>query len=97
MREYQLADSIFKNSIDLRDFKKEIQDAVAKHTQNVTVYVEKDRYILDKNISKGDAIRIGRTLAAGPLGQYCLLRATLFSGHTIKENINHLKSKQTKS
>ena len=38
------------------------------------------------NIQKGDAIRIGRALASGELGQYCLQRATLFIGHTVEKS-----------
>lgn len=82
MKEYRLADSGFRKEIDLRRFEKEIKKAVHKHCPNAKVVVKSDHYEIDIDITKGDAIRIGRQLAAGVLGKYCLQRATLFIGQT---------------
>ena len=84
MRVYKLAAPYHRSYVDLRDFKDIIEQAVHKEVPNAKVVVKEDCYEIDKDISKGDAIRIGRTLASGELGQYCLQRATLFIGHTVE-------------
>lgn len=81
MKEYRLADTGFRKEIDLRKFEKEIKKAVHKYCPTAKVVIRSDHYDIDTDISKGDAIRIGRQLASGKLGKYCLQRATLFVGH----------------
>lgn len=73
MRVYKLAAPYHRSYVDLRDFKDIIEQAVHKEVPDAKVIVKEDCYEIDKDISKGDAIRIGRTLASGELSQYCLL------------------------
>ena len=77
MRVYKLAAPYHRSYVDLRDFKDIIEQAVHKEVPDAKVVVKEECYEIDKDISKGDAIRIGRTLASGELGQYCLQRANL--------------------
>jgi len=86
MRVYKLAAPYHRSYVDLRDFKDIIKQAVHQEVPDAKVVVKEDCYEIDKDISKGDAIRIGRTLASGELGQYCLQGATLFIGHTVEKS-----------
>ena len=86
MRVYKLAAPYHRSCVNLRDFKGIIEQAVHKEVPDAKVVVKEDCYEIDRDIFKGDAIRIGRTLASGELGQYCLQRATLFIGHTVEKS-----------
>ena len=86
MRVYKLAAPYHRSYVDLRDFKDIIKQAVHQEVPNAKVVVKEDCYEIDRDISKGDAIRIGRTLASSELGKYCLQRATLFIGHTVEKS-----------
>ena len=85
MRVYKLAAPYHRSYVDLRDFKDIIKQAVHQEVPDAKVVVKEDCYEIDRDISKGNAIRIGRTLASGELGKYCLQRATLFIGHTVEK------------
>ena len=99
MRVYKLAAPYHRSYVDLRDSKDVIEQAVHKEVPDAKVIVKENCYKIDKDISNGDAIRIGRTLDSGELGQYCLQRATLFIGHTVetaKERNGPMQERKTK-
>ena len=99
MRVYKLAAPYHRSYVDLRDFKDIIKQAVHQEVPDAKVVVKEDCYEIDKDISQGDAIRIGRTLASGELGQYCLQRATCYCSSVTqlkqqKKNIRNNKREE---
>ena len=86
MREYTLHDPEYRKTVDLRDFKKIIEDSVFEVAPNAIVEVYKDRYTIIPDLSKGELIKIGRLIAHTNLGQDCMIRPILFKGEVIKES-----------
>ena len=85
MREYKLADTDYRLTVDLRGYEDEIKEIVKEYAPDVEVSVFEDKYVLNKQIEPGQAIRIGKALAKSALGKYSLLRPILFVGQdTIK-------------
>lgn len=83
MRVYELANTELRGSVNLINYEEIIKQIIKDIAPQVKVTVEPDRYILDREISKGQAIRIGRKIAKSRLGRYCLQRSILFVGHTM--------------
>lgn len=83
MRIYELANTELRGEVNLLDYKNIIKQVINEEAPTVKVTIEPDRYILDTDISKGQAIRIGKKIAQSQLGQYCLLRSILFVGHSL--------------
>lgn len=81
MRVYKLANPSSRKHVDLRDYQQLITTIVLQEAPNVVVVVEHDYYTIEGNFSKGQAIRVGRNIAKSPLGEFCILRPTLFVGH----------------
>ena len=86
MREYTLQDPEYRQTTDLRDYKKIIEESVEAIVPGTAVTVLQDRYIIPSDISKGDLIKIGRLIAKSELGQYCVIRPILFKGENIDED-----------
>ena len=84
-REYKLADSTNRKDVDLTKYEKQIIEAIHKERPDVKVTVNQDCYTLDRELKRGEAIRIGRTLAKTELGKYCANRYVLFFGQTIEK------------
>lgn len=82
MRIYELANTSLRRRVNLLDYKTIIEQVINEEAPAVEVTVKPNCYILDKDITKGQAIRIGRKIAHSKLGQYCLLRSILFVGHS---------------
>lgn len=96
MRIYELANVELRGEVSLLDYKDIIEQVIKEEAPEVKVTIEPDRYILDTDISKGQAIRIGRKIAKSDLGQYCLLRSTLFLGHSLPISKKEAKSNDSK-
>jgi len=85
MREYSLQDSEYRKTVDLRNYRTLIENAIHSVTPSTEVNVEKDHYTLSPLPSKGELIMIGRVLAKPEnLGRYCITRPVLFKGETVK-------------
>jgi hypothetical protein len=83
MRAYQLADVSLRESVNLTVYEDVIKEIIHQVIPSAEVIVQPDRYLIKNEISKGDAIRIGRNIAHSELGRFCLQRAILFIGHDI--------------
>lgn len=86
MRIYELANTELRGEVNLLDYKDIIEQVISEEAPTVKVTIEPDRYILDSDITKGQAIRIGRKIARSKLGKYCLLRSILFVGHSLPKS-----------
>ena len=99
MRKYVLADITKRSQVDLRDYKDIITKAVEEVAPGSTVYVGKNYYSINEQLSHGQSVRIGRKICESELGHYCISvkLSKLFNSTIIKEesdgNIN--KQKQT--
>lgn len=85
MRKYTLASSNARTSVDLTAYTDVITEAVHEVIPKASVIVEKDCYYVSPAPSKGDAIRIGRTICKSALAQHCVQMPKLFSSVQIKE------------
>ena len=86
MREYRLADTDYRITVDLTEYEDLIKKVVNDEAPEVEVTVLENRYVLNNPISRGQAIRIGRRLAKSTLGEYCILRPILFVGQDTIDN-----------
>lgn len=62
MREYSLQDPEYRKTVDLRNYKKIIEDSVHEIAPSAVVTVYRDRYTLSPDLPKGDLIKIGISL-----------------------------------
>lgn len=85
MRKYTLTSSIARTSVDLTAYTDVIVEAVHEVMPGASVIVEKDCYYVSPDPSKGDAIRIGRSICKSALAQHCVQIPKLFSSIQIKE------------
>lgn len=88
MRKYTLASADSRASVDLRDYKDVITDAVNEvmaGVDNLEVIVTKDYYTVSPTPEKGDAIRIGRIICKSALNRHCVQIPKLFSSIEVKE------------
>ena len=96
MRLYTLTSSDARRTVDLRDYKDVIVNAITTVMigKDVTVVVEKDSYTVSPAPSKGEAIRIGRAICKSKLNKYCVQIPKLFTGEEIetKEEIDESKT-----
>ena len=91
MRKYTLASADSRASVDLRDYKDVITDAVNEvmaGVDNLEVIVTKDYYTVSPTPEKGDAIRIGRIICKSALNRHCVQIPKLFSSIEVKEQTN---------
>lgn len=79
MRKYTLASSSARDSVDLRDYRQTIEDAVHKVIPSATVQVETGCYYVSPTPSQGDAVRIGRLICQSDLKVHCIQIPKLFS------------------
>ena len=84
-RKYRLADSTNRKDVDLTKYEEQIMEAIHKERPDVKVTVNQDSYTLDRELKRGEAIRIGRALAKTELGKFCANRYVLFFGQTVEE------------
>lgn len=84
MRLYRLASSQNRKVIDLRNYETIIVTIVTSVVPLADVVVSESEYIILTDITKGEAIKIGRALAHSELGQFCISRPILFIGEEIE-------------
>lgn len=94
MREYSLQDPEYRKTVDLRNYKKIIEDSVHEIAPSAVVTVYRDRYTLSPDLPKGDLIKIGRLIAHTDLGQYCMIRPILFKGEVIRDSIQPIDNEK---
>lgn len=90
MKKYTLASSIARKDVDLRDY----EDVIVKSVTDVMgsrvdkIVVEKDCYYVSPTPTKGDAIRIGRSICKSGLCRYCVQIPKLFLSVEVEEENN---------
>lgn len=84
MRKYIFANPLFRD-VDLTKYEDLIIEKIHEVVPDAKVIVEKNGYILEENVSRGDVIKIGRNIAASDLWAYRLPRDLLFVGKKITE------------
>lgn len=85
MRKYTLASTDAKSQVDLTAYTDVITKAVHEVMPQAKVIVERDAYLVDPAPSKGDAIRIGRSICKSTLARHCVHVPKLFNSIPIKE------------
>lgn len=88
MRKYTLASIDAKTSVDLREYKDVIINAIREvmiDEKNLKVIVAKDYYTVSPTPKRGDAIRIGRIICKSSLSRHCVQIPKLFSSVEVKE------------
>lgn len=60
MREYRLADTDHRLTVNLTEYEDVIKDIVKKEDPTVKVRVYEDKYVLNKELMRGQVIRIGK-------------------------------------
>ena len=83
MRIYRLANFQKRKEIDLRDYEDLIISIITKVLPDADVVVGIEEYTIMSDITKGQAIKIGRALAHSKLGDFCISRPILFVGEEI--------------
>lgn len=94
MRKYTLADGSKRETVDLRDYEDIIVAAVQEFAPGTIVTVAKDHYILNKQLSQSQAVRIGRRICESDLAQHCIKLSKLFNSRVVKENANDNRKEQ---
>lgn len=84
-REYVLADVDYRESEDLRNYKKIIHETINEMITGAKVIVRENKYTIYKPITSGQARRIGRSLALTELSEFAHRRAVLFEGREVAE------------
>ena len=84
MRSYKLASAVFREFVDLRDYKKLIVKLIHKEVPDADVIVEKSQYFVTPDLTRGQAIRIGRAIASSKIGEYTMFRPSLFVGKKVE-------------
>lgn len=85
MRKYYLASTEDRDDVDLREFQKEITEAVHQYMPRAQVEVTARYYTVHPTPSRGDAIRIGRLLSGKDvLGCYCIKVPKLFCSEEVE-------------
>ena len=97
MKKYTLASSTARKDVDLRDH----EDVIVKSVTDVMglrvdkVVVEQDCYYVSPTPTKGEAIRIGRSICKSGLGRHCVQIPKLFlSVEMEEENNDNTKQQQ---
>lgn len=85
MRKYTLASKDAKDTVDLRNYRQIIEDAVHGVLPNATVQVAEEYYTVSPTPEQGAAIRIGREICKSKLKKYCVQIPKLFSSIEIEE------------
>ena len=88
MRKYTLASTDAKTSVDLREYKDVIKNAVEEvmtKEKNLKVIVTKEYYTVSPTPKKGEAIRIGRIICKSSLSKHCIQIPKLFLSIEVKE------------
>ena len=83
MRIYRLANVQKRKEIDLRDYEDLIISIITKVIPDADVVVGIEEYTIMSDITKGQAIKIGRALAHSKLGVFCISRPILFVGEQL--------------
>lgn len=86
MRKYTLASSSARTSVNLTAYTDVITEAVHEVMPKASIIVEKGCYYVNPAPSKGDAIRIGRTICKSALAQHCVQIPKLFNSIPVKED-----------
>jgi hypothetical protein len=85
MRKYYLASSTDRGDVDLRQYQKEITEAVHRYMPGAQVEVAERYYTVDPTPDKGNAIKIGRLLSDKDiLGKYCVKIPKLFCSEEVE-------------
>ena len=95
MKKYTLASSNARKNVDLQAYEdiiiKSVTDVMGSRVDKVVV--EQDCYYVSPTPSKGEAIRIGRSICKSVLGKYCVQTPKLFLSVEMEEE-NNDNSKQ---
>ena len=97
MRKYTLASKDAKTTVDLRDYRQVIEDAVHEVLPAAKVQVESDYYTVSPTPKQGNAVRIGRATCKSKLKKHCVQIPKLFSSaevDEVKEETNDRESEQ---
>ena len=97
MRKYYLASTDAKDSVDLRNYRQIIEDAVHEVLPYAFVQVAEDHYTVTPTPKQGDAVKIGRAICKSDLRKHCVQIPKLFSSIEIKEDLPNEKRKQKRS
>lgn len=82
MRKYVFANPIYRD-VDLTKYEDLIVEKIHEVVPSAKVVVQKDGYILDEDVTRGEVIKIGRNIAASDLWSYRYPRDLLFVGKKI--------------
>lgn len=85
MTVYQLANPEYRNNVDLTKYKKLIEKLVTDEVPDAMVIVKETQYYVSPDLTRGQAIRIGRAIASSEIGKYTMSRPSLFVGKKISE------------
>lgn len=83
MRIYRLANVQKRQEIDLRDYEEIIISIITEIVPDADVVVGVTDYTIMTDITKGQAIKIGRALAHSSLGTFSISRPILFVGEQL--------------
>ena len=94
MRKYSLADGSKRGVVDLRNYEVIIKAAIEEFAPGTTVTVCKDYYILDKQLTQSQAVKVGRRICESDLKYHCIKLSKLFNSKPVKENVNDNNKEQ---
>lgn len=81
MKCFRLADVSFHKSIDLRLYKEDITQAVAKVKPDAEVIVESNYFSTIPELGKMESIQVSKLLRMGGLKDYTMYRSCLFNSY----------------
>ena len=98
MRRYILASKDARPTVDLREYRSVIEDAVHQIMPQAVVEVSERAYTVDPSPRQGDAVKIGRIICKSGLCTQCVYIPKLFSSTEVqtskKEEGNGSKRKR---
>lgn len=83
MRSYQLADAEHREKVDLTKYEKIIVKIITDEVPEAEVIVEENQYFVTPDLTRGQAIRIGKAIASSDIGKYTMFRPSLFVGKKV--------------
>lgn len=84
MRKYVLASKDARPTVDLRDYRSVIENAVHEIMPQATVVVAERYYTVEPSPRQGDAVKIGRIICKSGLCTQCVYIPKLFLSTEVK-------------
>lgn len=85
MKEYRLADCLFRKTVSLKEYETDIIKAVHTVKPKATVTVTERGFTVEPPIRKLESIAVSKILRSGRMNKLTMYRPCLFNGYEIND------------